>query len=128
MSYNHSRIVKRNFEEAISAVTEALKGEGFGVITQIDMQAKLKEKIGVDFQRYVILGACNPPLAYKALSIDDRIGVMLPCNVIVHQKTDNTIEVAAIDPETTMNAIGNEKLMTVAKEVSAKLKRVIEKI
>ncbi|MBN1576792.1 MAG: DUF302 domain-containing protein [Chitinispirillaceae bacterium] len=126
MSFYHSKTVSCPFEQAIVKVTEALKSEGFGVLTTIDLAGKLKEKINVDFRRYVILGACNPPLAYRALQAEDKIGVMLPCNVIVQQISATEVEIAAIDPSTTMKAIGNADLIPVAEEVSLKLKRVIE--
>jgi uncharacterized protein (DUF302 family) len=128
MSFYHCKSVACSFETAIEKVTDALKGEGFGVLTNIDIAGKLKEKINVDFRRYAILGACNPPLAYKALQAEDKIGVMLPCNVIVQQKSPAEVEVAAIDPEATMSAIGNTALLPIAQEVAAKLKRVIEKL
>ena len=128
MSFYHSKTVTDPFETVVEKVTGALKGEGFGVLTNIDLAGKLKEKINVDFRRYTILGACNPPLAYKALQAEDKIGVMLPCNVIIQQKSATEVEISTIDPETTMSAIGNQALLPVAGEVSEKLKRVIEKI
>jgi len=125
MQFYHSRRVEKSFDDVVASVTAALKSEGFGVITTIDMADKLKEKLGVSLHRYTILGACNPPLAYKALQIEDKIGVMLPCNVIVQEKEEG-VEVAAIDPAASMAAVGNDSLNDVAKEVSAKLKRVVE--
>ncbi len=128
MTFYHSKTVPYAFDEAIGKVTEALKTEGFGVLTRVDIAAKLKEKIGVDFRKYVILGACNPPLAHKALQAEDKIGVMLPCNVIVQQKSEDEVEVAAVDPEATMKSIGDDALLPIATEVSAKLKRVVERV
>ena len=128
MAFYQNKTVRIPFDEAIAKVTESLKAEGFGVLTNIDISAKLKEKLGVDFRRYVILGACNPPLAYKALMAEDKIGVMLPCNIIIQQKSDNEIEIAAIDPEITMQAIGNDNLLPVAREVSEKLKKVVASV
>lgn len=120
--------MKGSFEEAVSKVTEALDSEGFGVITRIVMHEKLKEKLGVDFKKYVILGACNPPLAYKALLAEDKIGTMLPCNVLVIDQGHDKIEVAAVNPVASMSAISNPSLGGVASDVTARLKRVIEKI
>jgi uncharacterized protein (DUF302 family) len=128
MSFYYNKVVHYGFEDAIAKVTEALKSEGFGVLTTIDIASKLKEKIGVEFRKYVILGACNPMLAHKALLIEDKIGVMLPCNIIVQQTSENETEIAAINPQETMQAIGNEKLLPIAKEVSEKLKRVLDRI
>ncbi len=128
MSYYHSKRINVNFEDAITSVIEALKIEGFGVLSQINMSEKLKEKLGIDIPRYVIIGACNPPLAYKALQADDKIGVMLPCNVIVQEKESGHIEVAAIDPIASMAATGNAALENIAAEVSGKLKRVVNSL
>jgi uncharacterized protein (DUF302 family) len=114
------------FEEALPAVVEALKTEGFGVLTEIDVKATLKKKLDVDFRRYRILGTCNPPFAYKALEAEDKIGLMLPCNVIVQELDDGTVEVAAIDPLASMQAVGNEALGELGVEVREKLERVIE--
>lgn len=109
----------------IKKTTEALKQEGFGVLTEIDIHEKLKEKIGVDFRKYKILGACNPPLAYKALQKEDKIGTMLPCNVIVQQLEDNKVEIAAVDPMAAMQAVENKELIEVAKAVKEKLEKAI---
>ena len=128
MQFYHTRVTDYSFEEAITAVTEALKKEGFGVLTNIDMTSKLKEKIGVTIPRYTILGACNPPLAYKALTIENKIGVMLPCNVIVRENPEGKVEVSSIDPMASMAAAGIPSLVPVAEEVSGKLKTVIESI
>jgi len=126
MQYYFNKIVEMTFEETIDKVTEELKKEGFGVLTEIDVKAALKKKIDVDFRKYRILGACNPSFAYKALLAEDKIGTMLPCNVIVQEQDDGKIEVAAIDPIASMQAIENESLGGIAVEVNAKLKKVIE--
>ena len=128
MNYYNSITVDKGFEDAIAAVTEALKKEGFGILSQINIAEKLKEKLNVDFKKYMILGACNPPLAYKALQTENKIGVMLPCNVIVQEIAPGTVEIAAIDPKASMSAIGNEALVPIAEEVSIKLKRAIEAV
>jgi uncharacterized protein (DUF302 family) len=117
-----------HFDEAIVRVTEALKSEGFGVLTEIDVAATLKKKIDVDFRPYRILGACNPQFAYKALQSEDKIGTMLPCNVIVQQHQDGVIEVSAIDPIASMMAVHNPSLGDVATEVQGRLKRVIDSL
>lgn len=129
MSYYFSTVVKgRNFEEAIDHVTAALKVEGFGVLTEIDVKKTLKAKLDVDFKKYRILGACNPHFAYKALSNEDKIGSMLPCNVIVEEHEDGTIEISAVDPIASMGAVQNEALGSIAAEVQGKLKNVIESL
>lgn len=126
MSYYFSKIVDDNFEDAIERVTARLADAGFGVLTTIDVSATLKKKIDVDFQRYTILGACNPGFAHKALLAEDKIGTMLPCNVIVQETKDGKVEVAAVDPMASMMAIENEALGGIASEVRAMLKNVIE--
>ncbi len=126
MSYYFSKIVDSSFEDAIEHVTKHLADAGFGVLTTIDVSATLKKKIDVDFQRYTILGACNPGFAHKALLAEDKIGTMLPCNVIVQETADGKIEVAAVDPMASMMAIQNETLGGIASEVQAMLKNVIE--
>jgi uncharacterized protein (DUF302 family) len=128
MPYYFSKIVEMAFDEAIEKVTEELKKEGFGVLTEIDVTAALKKKINVDFRKYRILGACNPSYAHKALLAEDKIGTMLPCNVVVQEKEDGSIEVAAIDPVASMQAIQNESLGDIATTVQSKLKQVIENI
>ncbi len=128
MQFYHTRVTDYSFDEAIAAVTEALKKEGFGVLTNIDMTSKLKEKIGVTIPRYTILGACNPPLAHKALTVENKIGVMLPCNVIVRETPEGKVEVSSIDPMASMAAAGIPSLVPVAEEVSGKLKMVIESL
>jgi len=115
------------FDIAIERVTEALKAEGFGILTEIDVKATMKKKLDEDFRPYKILGACNPPYAFKALQAEDRIGAMLPCNVIVQQKGEN-IEVAAVDPLASMQAIENQDLGEIALEIQAKLRKVIDNL
>lgn len=128
MSYYFSKTLEIPFDEAIAEVMEALKKGGFGVLTEIDVKQTLKEKLSVDFRRYKILGACNPPFAYKALQLEDKIGLMMPCNVIVQELSDGRVEVAAIDPVASMAAVNNLKLRDVGMEVSAKLKAVIDSL
>jgi len=128
MSYHFSKTVNFNFEEAIDKTTEALKEEGFGVLTEIDIKATLKKKLDVDFKKYHILGACNPPNAYKALLAEGHIGLMLPCNVIVQEHENGTVEVSAVDPVASMQAIENEELADVAKNVRDMLKKAIDNI
>ncbi len=128
MSYNTSKTVNFSYEDAINKVTEELKKEGFGVLTEIDVKETLKKKLDVDFRKYKILGACNPPLAYKALLAEENIGVMLPCNVIVQEKPDGSVLVSAINPMVAMQSVGNENLGDVAAEVSGKLKKVIDNL
>ncbi len=129
MTYYHNTVLDGlSFEEAILKTTEALKKEGFGVLTEIDIKATLKKKLDVDFHNYKILGACNPGFAHKALLAEDKIGTMLPCNVIVQEKEDGFIEVSAVDPMASMQAVINQDLMGIADEVSEKLKRVIKEI
>lgn len=114
-----------DFDDMVKRTTTALKTEGFGVLTEIDMKATLKQKLDVDFHNYKILGACNPPFAYKALLAEDKIGTMLPCNVIIQEKEKGNIEVAAVDPNASMMAVGNKDLAEIATEVTQKLKNVI---
>ena len=116
------------FEEALQKVSEELKKEGFGILTEIDIKSTLKKKLDVDFYNYMILGACNPPFAYKALQAEDKIGTMLPCNVIVQEKEPGIIEVSAVDPVASMSAIENDALGGIAMEVRNKLKKVIESL
>ena len=128
MEYYFSKTLNTSFDEAIKITTEALKVEGFGVITEINMHDKLKEKLNVDFKRYTILGACNPPFAYKALQAEDKIGTMLPCNVLVIEQGQNNIEIAAVNPIASMQAVTNPALGDVAQQVTAKLKSVIDNL
>ncbi|MDT8282074.1 MAG: DUF302 domain-containing protein [Gammaproteobacteria bacterium] len=126
MSYYFSRIVDGRFDDVIERTTEHLAEAGFGVLTSIDVSATLKKKIDVDFQRYTILGACNPGFAYKALLAEDKIGAMLPCNVIVQEIADGKVEVAAVDPVASMMSVQNKDLSEIASQVQTMLKNVIE--
>jgi len=128
MSYYFNKTIKGTFEEVIEKVTKELKEEGFGILTEIDVTATLKEKLDVNFKKYKILGACNPPYAYQALQAEDKIGVMLPCNVIVQEIEDGNIEVAAVNPMASMQAVENEKLNKVAEEITVKLEKIIKKL
>jgi uncharacterized protein (DUF302 family) len=128
MTYYFSKTVASSFDEAVTRVTKELKKEGFGILTRIDVRETLKKKLDVDFRDYCILGACNPPFAYKALQAEDKIGLMLPCNVIVQESGDDNVEVAAIDPKASMATVENASLGEVADEVRAKLQRVIDNL
>ena len=125
MEYYINTKMTTSFDEAINLVTEKLKDQGFGILTEIDVKATLKKKLDVDFYNYKILGACNPPFAHKALLAEDKIGVMLPCNVIVQEKEKGTIEVSAVDPIASMQAVQNPALAKIAGEVTERLKKVI---
>lgn len=126
MSYYFSKKVLMNFEEAIARVTEELRKEGFGILTEIDVKATLKKKF--DFHKYAILGACNPSFAYKAVQAEPHIGTMLPCNVIIQELVDGKVEVAAVDPLASMLSIQNQDLQAIAKGIQLKLKRVINQL
>jgi uncharacterized protein (DUF302 family) len=127
MSYHYSIKFKDiSFDDAVERVTGELKKEGFGVLTQIDVKETLKTKIDVDFRRYKILGACNPSLAHKALRTEDKVGVFLPCNVVVQEHENGEIEVSAVDPVASMASVGNKDLECIAEDVQKKMKRVIE--
>ena len=128
MKYYINKTITANFDQAIELVTKALKTEGFGVLSEIDIQQKLKEKLDIDFRKYIILGACNPPSAYKALQHEDKIGTMLPCNVIVQETGENQVEVAAVDPAASMMAVDNKELADIAGEIKTKLERVIKSL
>jgi uncharacterized protein (DUF302 family) len=128
MSYYFSKIVNIDFDKAVEKVIENLKLEGFGVLTQIDVKETLKKKLDVDFKKYKILGACNPPYAYKALQSEDKIGTMLPCNVVVIDQGNGQTEISAVNPVASMMAVKNEGLAPVALEISSKLQKVIEGI
>lgn len=128
MEYYFSKIITGSFNNAIQKVTEALKSEGFGILTEIDVKATLKKKLDVDFYNYKILGACNPPFAYKALLAEDKIGTMLPCNVIVQEKVPGKVEVSAIDPSASMQTINNKVLNDIAGEIRSRLQKVIEQL
>jgi uncharacterized protein (DUF302 family) len=128
MSYYFSKSFDGSFDEAIAKVTEGLKDEGFGILTEIDVKETLKKKLNVDFHKYRILGACNPAFAYQALQAEDKIGLMLPCNVIVQEKENGTVEVSAVDPVASMQAIQNPALGDIAAQVREKLKGVIDNL
>jgi uncharacterized protein (DUF302 family) len=128
MKYYFSKTMTGSFEDIVARATSALKTEGFGIITQIDVKQTLQDKLGVTFRNYRILGACNPKLAHEALELEDKIGTMLPCNVIVQEWDHNQIEIAAIDPTASMQAVGNPKLKEAAARVGDLLKKVIEKL
>lgn len=128
MAYYFSKTVKGDFEQVIDRVLESLKQDGFGVLTEIDVKETLYKKLGVDFRNYRILGTCNPPFAYEALQAEDKIGVMLPCNVIVQEIAPGEIEVAAVDPLASMQGVGNEALMPVAQVVRRKLQEVVDRL
>lgn len=127
MSYYFNKTLNISFDEAIEKVTAELQKEGFGILTEIDVKATLKNKLDIDFHPYKILGACNPQFAYQALQAEDKIGTMLPCNVIVHD-TGSGVEIAAIDPKASMMAVDNPQLAGVADQVQALLKKVIERV
>jgi uncharacterized protein (DUF302 family) len=126
--YGFRKTLKTSYEEAIEKVTSALKEEGFGILTQIDVKDTLKRKLNVDFRKYVILGACNPPFAYQSLQAETNIGLLLPCNVIVYEDDSANTVVSAINPEAAMGMIDNPKLKEIAAQVSGKLKTVIENL
>ena len=128
MSYHFTKTVDLTFDKAIESVTEALKENGFGVLTTIDVKSTLKNKIDVDFRPYTILGACNPTFAYQALQSENKIGAMLPCNVVVQQKDDGRVEVSAVDPVASMQAIENPALGGIAQQVQGLLKATIDKL
>jgi len=128
MSYYFTKIINEDFDTAISKVTEELKKEGFGILTEIDVQATFKKKLDIDFKKYRILGACNPTFAFEAIKAEDKIGTMLPCNVIVQEQEDGTIEVSAVDPVASMVSVQNSSLASIASEVREKLNRVINNL
>jgi len=125
MSYYFSKIIEGSFDGVLEKVVASLKSEGFGVLTEIDVKETLKKKMDVDFQKYRILGACNPPFAYKALKTENKVGTMLPCNVIVQEISEGEVEVAAVDPVASMKAIENQELLKIAEQVQGKLKKVV---
>jgi uncharacterized protein (DUF302 family) len=128
MSYYFTKTVSLSFEETLGKVTDELKKEGFGVLTEIDVKDTLKSKLGVEFRSYRILGACYPPFAYRALQAEDKIGLLLPCNVVVQDKGAGLTEVSVINPVVTMKAVQNPELGEVAEQVRAKLQRVIDRV
>lgn len=128
MSYYYSKTVDLPFDTAVQAAREALKQEGFGIITEIDVSQTMKSKIGEEFRPYLILGACNPRMAFEALKLEDKVGTMLPCNVVVQEVSPGSTEIAAIDPAASMQAIQNEKLKEKAEIVGAKLRAAIDRL
>lgn len=128
MEYFTSQKVDLSYDQAIEKVTGLLKEEGFGVLTEIDVKDTLKKKLDVDFKKYKILGACNPNFAHKALQAEDKIGVMLPCNVIVEENEDGTVEVSAVNPVASMQAVSNDRLQPIADEVRKRLEKVISNL
>lgn len=126
MNYYNTKIVELTFNDAITKVTEELKKEGFGVLTEIDVKETLKKKLDVDFRQYKILGACNPPFAYKALQAEDKIGTMLPCNFIVQERSDGKVEVSAINPLVSMQTVKNKELESIASQVAEKINKVLD--
>ena len=125
MEYYINKTITSDFEEAIERITGSLKEEGFGILSRIDIHEKLKEKLDVDFRKYVILGSCNPPYAYEALKQEDKIGTMLPCNVIVQEAGEGKVEVSAVNPVASMQAVQNEKIGNIAGEIRDKLAKAI---
>jgi len=128
MSYYFSKTLNSDLDEAVVKVTGELQENGFGILTEIDVKETLKKKLDVDFRPYRILGACNPPFAYKALQAEERIGLMLPCNVIVQEISEGKVEVAAVDPVASMQSVENEELRDIAEQVRMKLRSVIENL
>jgi uncharacterized protein (DUF302 family) len=128
MTYYFNKTLNGNFDHIIEKVTEELKKEGFGILTEIDIKETLKKKLDIDFKRYKILGACNPPYAHQALVAEDKIGTMLPCNVIVQEISEGIVEVAAVNPMASMQSVENEALKDIAQEITAKLEKVIENL
>ncbi len=126
--YAFSTILDTSYEDAISKVIDALKEEGFGVLTEIDVKATLKKKLNVDFRKYVILGACNPPYAHRTLQADLDVGLLLPCNVIVYETDDKKAYISALNPVAALEVIKSEELIKIAREVSEKLKRVVDNV
>ncbi len=128
MSYYYAKTVKDDFEKVIERVTAELQKEGFGVLADINIQGALKNKLGIDFRKYRILGACNPPFAIRALEAEDKIGTLLPCNVVVQEVSDGEVEVAAVNPVQSMVSVGNDKLNEVAEEIGNKLQKAINNL
>jgi len=128
MSYNINKTLHTNFNAAVTQVKDALKEEGFGILSEIDVDETLKKKLDVDFRKYKILGACNPPNAHKALLTEPNVGTMLPCNVVVQEMESNKIEVVAVNPQASMMAIENDELQEIAGNIKAKLEKVIQSL
>jgi uncharacterized protein (DUF302 family) len=125
MEYCNTKIMHCSFETAKSTITEVLKTEGFGIVSEIDMQSKFKEKLGVEFRKYTILGACNPKFAYEAVQVEETIGVLLPCNIVLIEKDDNSTQVSIVNPLVSMQSVENSTLNPLATEVASKLTRVL---
>lgn len=128
MEYCFTKVTSLGYEQALIKVQEELQKEGFGILTEIDVQATLKKKMDVNFRKYKILGACNPGFAHQALQVESRIGTMLPCNVIVQEREDGSIEVSAINPLASMKAVANPQLEKIANQVAAKLEGVVSRM
>lgn len=128
MKYFNTKIVDYSYDEALVKVAEELKKEGFGVLTEIDVKETLKKKIDVDFRRYKIMGACNPAFAHKAISVEDNLGVLLPCNFVVQENKDGKTQISSVNPLVSMQSVENENLEPIAKEVSEKLSRVMNNL
>lgn len=128
MSYYFTKRIPGEFGDTIQKVTESLKSQGFGILTEIDVKATLKKKLDIDFYNYKILGACNPPYAYKALLAEDKIGILLPCNVIIQEKETGSIEVSAVDPLASMQTVENSSLHDIAMEIRGKLQKVMDQL
>lgn len=128
MAYYFSKTLSTSFDDAVEKVTAALFAEGFGVISEVDLHEKIKYKLGVDFKRYRILGACNPAYSYRALQAEDKVGVMLPCNVLVIEQGDNVIEIAAVNPTDAMMAVHNDVVAEVAVQVGEHLRKALDRL
>jgi len=128
MSYHFTKTVSTNFEQTVDRVKNQLAAEGFGILSEIDVNKKMQEKLGVDFRNYLILGACNPPYAYEALQAEPYIGTMLPCNVVVQEWEDGRVEVSAVDPVASMQAVNNPQLRATAETIRDKLNAMLERI
>ncbi len=126
--YFSKKVTNQNFEEAIENVTEALKVEGFGILTLIDVKETFKKKLDIDFKKYIILGACNPSFAHKALLHEDKIGVFLPCNIVIEEHENGEVEVSAVDPVASLSPVINENIESIASEIQQKLKSIIESL
>ena len=128
MAYYYSKTLRTSFDDAVEKVTASLSAEGFGVISEVDLHEKIKYKLGVDFKRYRILGACNPAFSYRALQGEDKIGVMLPCNVLVIEQGEGETEIAAVNPSEAMSVVRNEEVNQVAAEVGEKLRKSLDSL
>lgn len=128
MNYYINKTIRADFDEAVELVTEALKGKGFGILSEIDISEKMREKMDIEFRKYKILGACNPPFAFKALQHEDKVGTLLPCNVILQEAGEGLVEVAAVDPVASMISISNPGLTKIAEEVRAIFEELIENL